>query len=203
MTQKHVSDKQYRIQDPKYIDPSYNIDHFNKILRDRKVLSYVPTDLLEYLQQYSNNINIDGNYNYDMTVSQGLLKYLNSYNSNPIPNYAYNKRQIDVNNYYIMKYQSETYLLKLIIFFCGLALIGSLFFLKGLIGESLYILYLGIIISVGIIMIVYNIYKLIYRDNMKFDEIDFGYMSTPGTDISYADLMPDIDPKLENPTCVG
>jgi hypothetical protein len=59
-----------------------------------------------------------------------------------------------------------------------------LFFLKGFIGETLYIIYLGIIISIGIITIGYNIYNLLYRDNIRFDEYDYGYMSEIGTDIS-------------------
>jgi hypothetical protein len=96
-----------------------------------------------------------------------------------------------------MKYQSETYILKLIIFFCGLALIGALIFLKGFINESIYILYLGIIISVAIITIAYNIYNLIYRDNTRFDETDFGYMQKPGTDVNYPDISFNLDADID------
>ena len=99
----------------------------------------------------------------DIVGSYYVLKYVNSYKQKP-GNEIYNERHIDSNKYYIMKYQSESYILKLIIFFCGLALIGCLFYLKGLIGETLYIIYLGIIISIGMITVIYNIYKLIYRD---------------------------------------
>lgn len=112
-----------------------------------------------------------------------LMQYMNSYKQKPV-NEIYNDRHIDVNKYYIMKYQSESYILKLIIFFCGLSLIGCLFYLKGLIGETLYIIYLGIIMSIGIILVIYNIYKLIYRDYYYFDETNYDYMQHPGTDIS-------------------
>uniref|UniRef100_A0A6C0D187 Uncharacterized protein n=1 Tax=viral metagenome TaxID=1070528 RepID=A0A6C0D187_9ZZZZ len=203
MTQKHVNDSQYKIYDPAYVDPSYNVKDFNTYL---KVGGYDRTAPPNYLQQYVNDININSNYNYDIGLSTGLLKYLDSYKSDPNannPNSAYKQRHIDVNKYYIMKYQSESYILKLIIFFCGLALIGSLFFLKGFINESLYILYLGIIISVAMITIVYNIYKLIYRDNTHFDEIDFGYMNDPGTDVNYPDISFDIvNPNLKIDKCV-
>jgi hypothetical protein len=104
-------------------------------------------------------------------------------------NDIYNKKLLDVNNYYILKYKSESHILKLIIFFCGLALIGCLFFLKGFIGETLYIIYLGFIITIGLFYIIYNIYDLIYRDNQRFDEYDYGYMQKPGTDL----------PKLNEP----
>ena len=203
MTQKHVNNSQYKLNNPNYVDPSYNIKHFNKYLVDNRIGRVVPEN---YLQQYINNININSNYNYDIGLSTGFLKYLDSYKSDPNvnnPNNAYKQRHIDVNNYYIMKYQSESYILKLIIFFCGLALIGALFFLKGFINESLYIVYLGIIISVALITICYNIYTLIYRDNTHFDEIDFGYMNDPGTDISYVDISFDIvNPNIKSDKCV-
>jgi hypothetical protein len=203
MTQKHVNDSQYKINDPKYVNPDYNIKHFNKYLADNQIDTTVPEN---YAQQYLNNKVINSNYNLDVGLSTGLLKYLDSYKSEPNvnnPNSDYKQRHIDVNTYYIMKYQSESYILKLIIFFCGLALIGSLFFLKGFINESVYILYLGIIISVGIITIAYNIYTLIYRDNTRFDEIDFGYMNDPGTDISYVDISFDlVNPNAIDLKCV-
>lgn len=126
---------------------------------------------------YIDNPNYDNSdYQTDLSASTVLLKYLDKY-PKPKPNIIYNERQLEINNYYIMKYKSESYILKLIIFFCGLALIGCLFFYKGFIGETLYITYLGIIISVGIITIIYNVYDLIFRDNQRFDEYDYGYMS--------------------------
>jgi len=199
MTQKHVNNPKYNIDDPIYVDPNYDIRYFNKYLTDNQIDRTVPPN---YLQQYVNNININSNYNYDIGLSGGFLKYLNSYKSDPNannPNSNYKQRHIDVNKYYIMKYQSESYILKLIIFFCGLSLVGAFFFLKGFINESLYIVYLGIIISIAMITIAYNIYKLIYRDNTRFDETDFGYMKDPGTDVNYPDisfdLVTDIDTK--------
>jgi hypothetical protein len=201
MTQKHVHNSKYKLNDPAYIDPSYNTEYFIQYLMNNDSVD-IPEN---YLQQYINNTIIDSNYKTDIALSSGFLKYLNSYKSDPNANNAnnvYKQRHIDVNNYYIMKYQSESYLLKLIIFFCGLALIGALFFLKGFISESLYIVYLGIIISIALIVISYNIYKLIYRDNTRFDETDFGYANT-GKDISYVDISFDwINPNLTDLKCV-
>jgi hypothetical protein len=98
-------------------------------------------------------------------------------------NIIYDEKELDVNNYYILKYKSESHIFKSIIFFCGLALIGCFFFLKGLIGEALYIIYLGCIITFGMVYIIYNLYDLKYRDNQQFDEYDYRYMQKPGTDI--------------------
>lgn len=139
---------------------------------------------MNHNETYIDNPNYDErDYQTDLSASTVLLKYLDKY-PKPSPNNIYNERQLEMNNYYIMKYKSESYILKLIIFFCGLSLIGCLFFFKGFISETLYIMYLGIIISVGIITIIYNIYDLLYRDNRRFDEYDYGYMSLIGTDMS-------------------
>ena len=121
-----------------------------------------------------------------MSTYQNLTK-------EPNKNHIYNQKLLDVNNYYILKYKSESNLLKLIIFFCGLALIGCFFFLKGLIGEALYIIYLGFIISIGVVYIIYNIYDLKYRDNQRFDEYEYGYMEEPGTDILETESKAKID----------
>lgn len=98
-------------------------------------------------------------------------------------NDIYDEKEIEVNNYYILKYKSESHILKSIIFFCGLALFGCFFFLKGFIGEALYIIYLGCIITFGMIYIIYIMYDLKYRDNQQFNEYDYGYMQKTGTDI--------------------
>jgi hypothetical protein len=78
MTQNHVNDNQYRIDNPKYIDPSYNIKYFNKLLEDEHVTTYIPDKLLNHAQQYSNNVNVNKNYKNDLYLSTGLLKYLDS-----------------------------------------------------------------------------------------------------------------------------
>lgn len=165
------------IDNPNYIDPNYNIKYVNSLNLDEN-----SPNISGYIKQYENNLNINSNYTTDLSASLFLLKYLDKYHDKP-KNLTYDKRQVDINKYYIMKYKSESYILKLIIFFCGLALIGCLFFFKGLISETLYIVYLGFIITIGIIMVVYNIYLLKYRDNQRFDEYDYGYMQRPGTDV--------------------
>lgn len=135
-------------------------------------------------QTYIDNPNYDQSiYQTDLSASTVLLKYIDKY-PKPKHNIVYNDRQLEINNYYIMKYKSESYILQLIIFFCGLALIGCLFFFKGFISETLYLIYLGIIISAGIITILYNISDLLYRDKRRFDEYDHGYMSLIGEDMS-------------------
>jgi uncharacterized membrane protein len=180
-----------KIDNPNYVDPNYNIKWANSLeLREDS------PNIQGYMKQYQNNLNVNTNYTNDLNASHRLLKYMNSYHHKK-DNNIYNDKQVEVNTYYIMKYQSESYILKLIIFFCGLALIGCLFYFKGFISETMYIIYLGIIISVGIITIIYNIYNLLYRDKRIFDEYDYAYRQEPGTDISGSEIE-DKDTNTEN-----
>jgi hypothetical protein len=130
------------------------------------------------------------NYAKDIILSTGLVnKLINEENTNDTYNTynpLYDERQIQINKYYISKYQAESNVLKQIIFFCGLAILGCLFFMKGLIPESIFILYLGIIIAIGSVAVCYSIYKLYIRDNIHYDEYNYGSMYYPGegTDMS-------------------
>lgn len=174
------------IHDPYYPMPSpdFKVDYVNNL-----GLNVESPNVKLYQKAEQNYMNVNYNYTNDLANSNALLQYLDKYQGNDKQaNLIHSMRQVDVNKYYIQKYQSESYIFKLIIFFCGVALVGCLFFLKGLISESLYIIYLGIIITTGIITIVYTIYNLLYRDNVKFDENDYGYMPNIGTDISGVDI---------------
>jgi len=137
-----------------------------------------------YVAQYTNFKNQMDNYNNDITNSNVFMSYLNN-NKKLLnnDNSANNIRQIEINNYYTSKYNSESNILKNVVMFCCLALVGSLFFLKGVISESLYIVYLGILLFIGFITVVYGIYNLYFRDNIKFDEYDFQFMKAPGNDM--------------------
>jgi hypothetical protein len=138
-----------------------------------------PTDA-----NYSNLNAEKKNYLKDIHVSTELTNILtydknreNSLkNSNPI----HEERQLQINRYYILKYQAQSNVFKLIIFFCGLAIIGCLFYMKGFIGQGVYIFYLGIILVIGFLSITYSIYNLFFRDTIHYDESDFGLMSAPG-----------------------
>ena len=70
MTQKHVNNSQYRINNPNYVDPDYKTSHFNAYLKAEKIDVLAPEN---YLQQYLNNRTINRNYNHDIGISQGFL----------------------------------------------------------------------------------------------------------------------------------
>jgi hypothetical protein len=161
----------------------------------------------------NDNLNAEkSNYATDITLSTGLVNKLILSHSNSYSDVSYNpnndERQIKINNYYISKYEAETNVLKQIIFFCGLCIIGCLFYIKGIISEGIYILYLGIIIAVGSIYVCSSIIKLYFRDRIYYDEYDYGLMYDPGKgiDLSYNTYRPEIDvssvKKVKDSICV-
>jgi len=152
--------------------------------------NYTPINFDTYNLDISVNPNFSAekdNYSTDITTSTNFTKLVTSLQMDHSYNLFNDERQIQINNYYILKYQAESNVLKQIIFFCGLAIIGCLFFMNGLISESVYVLYLGIIIGIGCIYVSYSIYKLMFRDKIRYNEYDFGDMYDPGkgTDLSY------------------
>ena len=137
------------LTDPKYIPLKWDSLHINDDLNAEKL-----------------------NYSTDISLSTTILNKLNKNNSDNSDksdnsDILNDERHIKVNNYYISKYAAETNILKQIIFFCGLCIIGGLFFMKGLIGESIYIIYLGIIITVGCIYVCSSIFMLYFH--LKID----------------------------------
>jgi hypothetical protein len=172
------------IKDPKYSIPNYHTDYANDLYLELKGTN---DDLVNlYKNQYKNNLIEQKNYEKDIKFSSNVLGYINEiqrHDKKPTVHNKYKNRQLEINNYYIMKYNSESYILKLIIFFCGLALVGCLFHLKGYVDDTIYAVYLGIILSIATIIISYNIYLLIFRSNSYFDEDDYGYLYKIGRDM--------------------
>jgi hypothetical protein len=161
---------------------------YNKDLSFNSYQQYINNNTLYEdpikIAQYNNFFTENDNHNMDIKKSRYMLNYLNSNKLEDIDNSLNDTRQIDINNYYTAKYNKESNILKQIIFYCCLALVGSLFFLKGYISEQLYIIYLAIIIFIGFSAIIYSLYNLYMRDSIVFDEYDYPYLKAPGTDMS-------------------
>jgi len=188
-------------------NPNYKVIDFNTNIKEINSISTLGPSTIgmnnlynkgEYISQYKNLQSETINYKKDINYSTYLINYLNNIknkqNSRKQPyNEANEKRKLEINNYYILKYKKESDILKELIFFCGLALIGCIVFMKGFISESFYIIYLASIFVIGFIKILYSIYNLYSRDNINFDETDFSYSSIAGTDISNNIINTDTD----------
>lgn len=89
-----------------------------------------------------------------------------------------NQRKLEITRFYVLKYKKEIDLLQKIILMCGFGLIGCLLFNMGLISNNFLSLYLGLVLSIGFIIIFYNLWDIFIRDNNVFDEYDYGIYST-------------------------
>ena len=105
------------------------------------------------------------------------LKGGNVNNDNNI--YNNQERLIQIDKYYLLKYKAQSDILKTIIFFCFLGLVGAVLYNKNLISSSIYNIYLGSIFALLIILISKNTYNIFLRDNINFDEYDYGFLYKP------------------------
>lgn len=88
----------------------------------------------------------------------------------------YNKlRQVEINTYYGKKYNSHTDVMKIIVFMCIPILIVSLIANMVILPSGLYFWSIIVIISIGVICIGYKLIDNLTRDNMNYDEYDWGF----------------------------
>jgi len=91
-------------------------------------------------------------------------------------------RLVEINTYYGQRYEAQSNLMKKIILVCLPVLIIFIFKKKGFIPEMIANYLLGIIIAVGAILIIRNVWDIYTRSNMDFNAYDWNYeVSDPST----------------------
>ena len=105
-------------------------------------------------------------------------------------------RLVKIDRYYIAKYKAQTRVLKSFIFFCCLALVGSVLLNKGLITSLTYIIYVGILGFIMLYVIGRDIINIFLRDSTNFDEYDYALYYTPIKGTSGPSIV-----ESEIPTC--
>ena len=112
----------------------------------------------------------------EMTVTGVMESELNNakQNMNSLMDVKNNKlRMVEINTYYGKRYQAHTKLMKIIIIICVPLLLLAVLSKKDKIGGDLAKTLSGIIIAIGIIVVIANVYDLSRRDNMNYDEYNF------------------------------
>lgn len=142
-----------------------------------------------YQEQDKNFQNEYQNYKKDIVQSDQMLKdaYHEQSKMNSLNDKHESKndiRQIQFNNYNALKYNTESAILKQIIFFCCIAIAGSFLFINGFINETIYIIYLSCVLLLGCFSILYQLYNLFIKDRNNFDENDYSFILAPGNDVS-------------------
>jgi hypothetical protein len=110
---------------------------------------------------------------------------------------------VQLDRYYIAKLQAETRVLKTIVFFCCLGLIGTLIFNNRLITSLFYTVYMGILFFIMFIIVSRDLVDIFLRDNMIFDEYDYAFLNRPAVSLMTGDDYYN-DAELSNlPTCAS
>jgi hypothetical protein len=153
---------------------------------------------------YAANPN-DNALNMDIEMTNSVIKSL--YELKGGDKYAQEKinknRLVQLDRYYIAKLQAETRVLKTIVFFCCLGLIGTLIFNNRLITSLFYTVYMGILFFIMFIIVSRDLVDIFLRDNMIFDEYDYAFLNRPAVSLMTGDDYYN-DAELSNlPTCAS
>jgi hypothetical protein len=114
----------------------------------------------------------------------------------------YNKlRQVEINTYYGKKYNSHTDVMKIIVIMCIPLLIIGILTNMSLIPQRISLALMVLIIVIGVIAIGYKMVDNAKRDNMNYDEYDWGFNENDAPTDNTGDIIdPWVLPSLE---CVG
>jgi hypothetical protein len=131
------------------------------------------------LPSFSDFNNSGGSTNHilDISMSNYYTKMLyDTHNLKDVSQNSINlERNAEVNMYYLLKYNKQIYLLKIIVVTCCIALFGSILYSKSILSSNMYTYYLGVVFGVGFIIAAYSLYDIYIRDSITFDEYDFQY----------------------------
>jgi hypothetical protein len=133
------------------------------------------------------NVPLTDDVKLDMYMTTGVIKTLYQLEGGDklIQQRKNEDRLVEINHYYIAKYQAQTKVLKTFIFFCCLAMIGSILYNKGLITMLTFTIYTGLLGFIMLYVIGRDIFNIFIRDSRNYDEIDYS--------LSYTPSFPDID----------
>lgn len=133
------------------------------------------------------NVPLTDDVKLDMYMTTGVIKTLYQLEGGDklIQQRRNENRLVEINHYYIAKYQAQTKVLKTFIFFCCLAMIGSILYNKGLITMLTFTIYTGLLGFIMLYVIGRDIFNIFIRDSRNYDEIDYS--------LSYTPSFPDID----------
>jgi len=84
-------------------------------------------------------------------------------------------RVAEINNYYSSKYETQTTIMKTIVYFCIPILILGILMKKELLPQFIGISIIGILCGLAIVVIYFQTVDVMKRDNMVFDEYDWEF----------------------------
>jgi hypothetical protein len=153
----------------------------NKVLADVNEAypeySYPASDMNEQMKH------LYGNYNTDVKYLNSVHSLLSDLSDNLLPSIEkkmhHKERQQEIQEYYHQQYEQQIFIVKILIFFALLAIIGSLLLHYQIIPMAAFAAYLGIVLSVAFVVLFYYLWDFYLRDHTIFDEYQFDVYSPP------------------------
>jgi uncharacterized protein YukE len=114
-----------------------------------------------------------------------------------------NIRNIEINDYYSEKYSNHTSLMKIVIFMLIPIIILAVLYNKGFLPSPIYLTLVAIIAIVGFYFLFTSFYSMMRRDNMNYQQYDWGF--NPNNAPTSSTTGPNVDPWSggTSTVCVG
>ena len=134
------------------------------------------SDLIYYniITQYNNYLT---DISFSDTVDELIAPLTSPYNSINGKKNIIQDKKLNINTYYSKMYDKKIKIMKEIIVICCLGLIGCFFLNNKIIDDKVFSLYLGLVFSIGFILVFYDLWDLYIRDDKNFDEYDYSTYS--------------------------
>lgn len=84
-------------------------------------------------------------------------------------------RMAEINNYYSEKYDTQTSVMKTIVYFCIPLLILGILTKKELVPKNIALVIMSILIGLAIVIVSFQVIDIMRRDNMVFSEYNFPF----------------------------
>jgi len=159
-------------------DPNFKnnpIVEMNTVLSDLMVAYPDQNSQANLMNQQVNHIY--DNYQLDIsyaTLLDGMMLDLSNNGLEQLErDLQFKKKTLDIQEYYHKNYQQQIVILKIVLFFSLLALVGGLLLNYQIISVSFFAVYLGVDLSIGFIVLFYYLWDFYLRDNTNFDEYNF------------------------------
>lgn len=149
-----------------------DIDTYNKAITSTNLFGSTYDYFDEIVRGFANYKNDISDIN-DVYDKLDTLETDNNIGSKLYNEEIKKKREIQVNSYYIQKYYKQINILKEIAFFCCLGLIGFILFNMGILSETILVSYVGILLALLFIKVMYDLWDIYIRDDRYFDEYNF------------------------------
>ena len=85
------------------------------------------------------------------------------------------ERMVGINTYYTRRYEEHSYILKYVIFFCGIIILAIFLMKIGIINNAISSIIIIASLAIGIIIIGARVWDLSRRSNIDYDRYNFGF----------------------------